>query len=265
MTLSVVIPTKNEESNIASAIMSFASFGGSVEVIVADNHSTDATVPIAESLGARVLTKGPERSAQRNYAWRNASGSWVLFLDADMILPEDTISEMMSVISSSSAKDAYWIPETRTGGGFRMKARNFERSFYNATCIDGLRLFRRSVLEVTGGYDENLFAAEDWDLDLRVADAGFSRGSLAGCLIHNEKSAGLRRMLSKKSYYAGSFGRYKDKWQGREEVKKQFSAAYRFFGVFFEKGKWRKVLRHPLLFAYVLFERFLVGLVYLFG
>jgi glycosyltransferase involved in cell wall biosynthesis len=264
MILSVVIPTKNEEANIASAIRSFEPYGKAVEVVVVDNYSDDNTVSVAKSLGARVFTKGPERSVQRNFGWKNALGEWLLFLDADMILPAGTIDEIFSRISDDATEDAYWIPEIRTGEGFRIKARNFERSFYNGTCIDGLRLFSRKVLEKTGGYDEELFAAEDWDLDLRVFDAHFSCGSLRGNLIHNEKSTSLRKMLSKKSYYAGSFGKYKAKWHGRKEVKQQFSFFYRFFGVFFEKGKWKKVLSHPLLFFYVMFERFLVGLVYLF-
>ena len=38
-----------------------------------------------------------------------------------------------------------------------------------------------------------------------------------------------------------------------------------FVGVFVERGKWRKVLRHPILFTGVLFERLSVGLVYLFA
>ena len=37
----------------------------------------------------------------------------------------------------------------------------------------------------------------------------------------------------------------------------------RLFGVFFEKGKWRKVLRHPLLMASVYLERVVVGLCWL--
>jgi hypothetical protein len=82
-------------------------------------------------------------------------------------------------------------------------------------------------------------------------------------LIHNEKSLSLKRILGKKAYYAGSFAAYKAKWPGEKAVKRQFSPFYRFFGVFVENGKWKRVLAHPILFASVLFERFLVGIVYL--
>ena len=94
--LSVVIPTKNEESNIAACIRAFDAVRARVEVIVVDNFSADRTREIASALGARVFTQGPERSAQRNRGWREATGDVILFVDADMILPRETIDEILS-------------------------------------------------------------------------------------------------------------------------------------------------------------------------
>ena len=262
MKLSVVITTRNEAANIAACVHSFDATvkNGDAEVVVVDNSSTDDTKAIATSLGATVFDKGPERSAQRNFGWQKARGEWVLVLDADMIIPQETVDEILSF----EGGDAYWIPEVRTGRGLRTKARNFERSFYDGTCVDALRLFRRSVLEKTGGYDENLLAGpEDWELDIRVLATGAKCAVLKHHLIHNEKRLTLRKMLEKKAYYTKSFAAYQAKWAGHPAVRRQFSPYYRFFGVFVENGKWRKVLRHPLLFAVVMFERVAVGVVYL--
>jgi glycosyltransferase involved in cell wall biosynthesis len=264
MKLSVVITTKNEAANIAASVRSFddAVARGEAEVIVVDNASTDDTKKIASELGAAVYDKGPERSAQRNLGWQKARGEWVIVLDADMIIPPETVEEILSVEEG----DAYWIPEVRTGSGFRVKARNFERSFYDGTCVDALRLFRREIFEKTGGYDENLIAGpEDWELDIRVLATGAKCAVLKSHLIHNEKRLTFRKMLEKKAYYTKSFAAYKEKWRGHPAVRRQFSPWYRFVGVFVEKGKWRKILRHPILFAGVMFERFAVGLVYLFN
>ena len=162
MKLSVVITTRNEEANIANCIHAFDSVRDEVEIIVVDNGSADATKRIAAELGAKVLDKGPERSAQRNLGWRTAAADWVIVLDADMILPGALIGEILGCCRlQSNAVEAYWIPEVRTGSGIRVKARNFERSFYDGTCIDALRLFHKSVLEKTGGYDENLIAGPE--------------------------------------------------------------------------------------------------------
>ncbi len=264
MKLAAVITTRNESANIANCIRAFDGFRKDVEIIVVDNASTDDTKSIAASLGATVLDKGPERSAQRNLGWQTAAADWVVILDADMILPKDTIEEMLAVAERSDSADAYWIPETRTGDGIRVKARNFERSFYDGTCIDALRLYRKSILQKTGGYDEKLIAGpEDWELDIRVLETGAKCEVLSKGLIHNEKRLSMKRMLEKKAYYTKSFAAYQEKWKGHPAVKKQFSPWYRFVGVFFENGKWRKLLRHPVLATVMYFERFAVGIVYL--
>ena len=265
MKLSVVISTRNEADNIANCIRAFDAVREDVEIIVVDNNSTDGTKRIAADLGAKVLDKGPERSAQRNLGWRTATADWVVILDADMILPEALIGGILDCCRlQSNAVDAYWIPEVRTGSGLRVRARNFERSFYDGTCIDALRLFHKSVLEQTGGYDENLIAGpEDWELDIRVLATGAKCAVLKNHLIHNEKKLTLKRMLEKKAYYSKSMATYQAKWPNHPALRKQFGFSYRFFGVFVENGKWRKLLRHPILAAVMYFERVMVGFTYL--
>lgn len=263
--LSIVIPTRNEAENIVSCISAFRSrlAGGEVEVIVVDNASDDATPDLARRLGVRVFAQGPERCAQRNRGWREAAGDYVMFVDADMIVPEETLAEILARIAKPDAPDALYVRETRMGQGLRIAARNFERSFYNATAIDGLRVIRRDKLAAVGGYDENLVACEDWDLDRRLIAAGVSTGLTDRALIHNERRLTLSRHLAKKRYYSQTMGLYRRKWNNDAIVRKQFSPFYRFLGVFLENGKWKRVLRHPFLFAVMMFERFLVGVVYL--
>jgi GT2 family glycosyltransferase len=186
-----------------------------------------------------------------------------------MKLPEETIKRVLEIASRPASADdpkAYWIPEVRTGSGLRTKARNFERSFYDGTCIDALRLFRREVLEATGGYDENLIAGpEDWELDIRVLATGAKCAVLDRHLIHNEKRLSLKRMLEKKAYYSKSMAAYQAKWKGHPALKRQFGFCYRFFTVFVENGKWKRLVRHPILAAVMYFERVLVGFTYLFN
>jgi len=261
--LSVVVPTLNEAANIASCLEAFAPLGESVELIVVDNSSTDRTREIAAGKGARVFVQGPERCAQRNRGWREAVGDWVMFVDADMIVPKETSHEILARLSAENPPDALYVPEVRVGGGLRIAARNFERSFYNATCIDGLRVIRRSLLEKIGGYDEQLVACEDWDLDRRLLTEGAEVASTVGFLCHNEAQQNLARFLAKKAYYSTSIAAYRMKWSEDAICRRQFGFAYRYFGVFVEKGKWRRLLRHPILAAVMYFERFLVGLTYL--
>ena len=262
MKLSVVIPTKNEESNISSCIRAFDAVREEVEVIVVDNASTDATKRIAAERGAKVLDKGPERSAQRNLGWREATGEYVMFVDADMIVPEETVREIIEC-SNNRTFECCWVPEVRTGTGLRLKARNFERSFYNGTCIDGFRVIRRELLEKVGGYDETLVACEDWDLDRRLLASGVRTAITKGHLLHNEARQTLRTLLGKKAYYSSFVAVYRKKWGDDEICRKQFGLYYRFLGVFIENGKWRRMIKHPILAFVMYFERFTIGLTYL--
>ncbi len=257
--LSVVIPTKNEAANIGACIHAFDAVRDRVEILVIDNVSTDETTKIASSLGARVIEQGPERCAQRNRGWREATAARVLFVDADMIVLRETIDEILSL----NDRLALYVPETRVGHGLRLKARNFERSFYDGTCIDALRVIPRDVLNQVGGYDEALVACEDWDLDRRLKAAGIQTAITKGALLHNEARQDLKRLLAKKAYYARSIDRYRAKWGEDEVTRRQFGLFYRFLGVFIERGQWRHLLRHPILATVMYAERVLVGLVYL--
>ncbi len=84
--LSVVIVTHNEEANLARTLESVKPLvgGGKGEIIVVDSGSTDGTVEIAKSYGARVFIEEWKGFAeQKNSAIDKAAGDWILSLDAD--------------------------------------------------------------------------------------------------------------------------------------------------------------------------------------
>jgi glycosyltransferase involved in cell wall biosynthesis len=86
MMLSVVIITHNEESNIGCTLASVQPLvaDGQGEVIVVDSGSTDRTIEIAKSYGAKVFVEEWKGfAAQKNSAIGKASGDWILSLDAD--------------------------------------------------------------------------------------------------------------------------------------------------------------------------------------
>ncbi len=260
--LSVVIPTRNEARNIQACIGCFraAREEGWCEVLVVDNSSDDGTADLAAACGVPVFTQGPERSVQRNRGWAEAKGRYVCFMDADMRMPAETLAEIRSRLLSPSCPQALWIREVRVGTGWWIKVRNFERSFYDGTCIDALRVFSKDLLEKTGGYDPSITGFEDWDLDRRVLQLGVPVGITDGALLHDAGASSWRRHLRKNNYYLGFTSVYREKWGNDATIRRQFGIGYRFFGVFFEHGKWKRALRHPLWMASIYFERFLVGL-----
>jgi glycosyltransferase involved in cell wall biosynthesis len=100
VTLSVVIITHNEETNIGRALESVMPLvnGGKGEIIVVDSGSTDRTVEIAKSFGAKVYVEEWKGYAgQKNSAIDKARGDYILSLDAD----EEVSSELADEIDST--------------------------------------------------------------------------------------------------------------------------------------------------------------------
>ncbi|MEX1188707.1 MAG: glycosyltransferase family 2 protein [Bacteroidia bacterium] len=100
--LSAVIITFNEEKNIERCIRSVLDI--SDEVIVVDSGSTDKTISIAESLGAKVIQNNfIGHIEQKNFALDQASNNWVISLDADEALSDKLRNSIKSTLSDSPA------------------------------------------------------------------------------------------------------------------------------------------------------------------
>jgi glycosyltransferase involved in cell wall biosynthesis len=98
MNLSVVIITFNEEANLGRTLESVKPLvvDGKGETIVVDSGSTDRTVEIAESFGAKVFVEEWKGfAAQKNSAIDKASGDWILSLDADEEISEDLAAHIL--------------------------------------------------------------------------------------------------------------------------------------------------------------------------
>lgn len=262
--VSIVVTTKNEAANIERCLESVgAQSMPDHEIIVVDNNSSDATKELARRFTPHVFDYGPERSAQRNFGVAQATGKYVLYLDADMILGRGVLEECVGICEQDPDVAGIYVPERIVGHGFWIKVRDFERRFYDGTVIDAVRFLPKRVFEAVGGFDTRLWGGEDWDFDKKVR----SHGRVVACnspLMHNEGDFNLARYLGKKAYYAGSLAAYVDRW-GRDDpdVRRQLGPWYRYVGVFVERGKFLRLLRHPILALGMYYLRFRVGLGYL--
>ncbi len=105
--LSVTVITKNEEPNIERCLSSVA---WADELVVVDSGSTDRTVELAKSLGAKVLeTDWPGWAKQKNRAIDAAAHNWILSLDADEWLPEGVEAIIRDALDGL-LNDAYTLP-----------------------------------------------------------------------------------------------------------------------------------------------------------
>ena len=97
MALSAVIISFNEEGNIGRTLASVQPLvsDGQGEIIVVDSGSTDRTVEIAQSHGAKVfIEEWKGYAAQKNSAIEKATGDWILSLDADEEVDASLVAEI---------------------------------------------------------------------------------------------------------------------------------------------------------------------------
>lgn len=109
MSASVLVLTLNEEINIADCLRSLQ---WCEDVVVLDSFSTDRTVEIARSLGARVIQRQFDNwSAHQNWAVSTIDFKypWVLYLDADERCPEELREEVLKCARADAPEAAFRI------------------------------------------------------------------------------------------------------------------------------------------------------------
>ena len=272
--VSVIITTKNEEKNIRRCLESISRQKypkDRIEIIVIDNNSADKTKKIAGEHIQYIYNLPPlakqsriknYRGAQLNFGVKKAKGEIIFFPDADMTFDANLIKEAVRLTENY---DALYVPEIVKGRGFFGKVRNFERSFYHATCIDAVRIVKKKVYLKAGGFDEKInFGPDDWDFTKTLKKYHFGLGITKKPLFHHEERNTFKIYIQKKSKYTNNFRNYINKWGGDDpDVKKQFGFRYRFFEVFLEKGKWRRLVRSPVLTLGIYLLRFCIGCIFI--
>jgi glycosyltransferase involved in cell wall biosynthesis len=208
--VSVVVPTRNSERTLEACLLSIrAQTHGDVEIVVVDNHSTDATQSVGRQLSDRFATIGPERSAQRNHGAALAAGSHLLFIDSDMVLEPEVVRDCVAL---AAVAEAIVIPEESFGEGFWARCKTLERRCYlGDESIEAARFFTRDIFERVAGYDESMDAAEDWDLHERVRTAGGRFARTNATIRHDEGRLRLRALMAKKFRYGSAMQPYLEK------------------------------------------------------
>ncbi|MDQ6906674.1 MAG: glycosyltransferase family 2 protein [Chloroflexota bacterium] len=107
--ISVIINTLNEEKNLPYALRSVAPWAD--EIVVVDMHSEDRTAEIAREYGAKVYLHERMGFADpaRSFAFAQATGDWLLVLDADELIPAP-LSQQLRAISREDDVDVVMIP-----------------------------------------------------------------------------------------------------------------------------------------------------------
>lgn len=113
--VSLCMIVKNEEKNLAGCLESVRSLVD--EMIVVDTGSSDKTLEVARSCGARVFSFpwNEDFSAARNECLRHAHGDWVLVLDADERVNPLGLHDCLRESAAAATVDAFYIPILNAG------------------------------------------------------------------------------------------------------------------------------------------------------
>jgi len=183
--VSVVVPCFNAARWIRDAIDSvLAQTYDDVELVVADDGSTDESPAVVRSYGGRLRYLRQENagpSAARNLALRAATGEYVALLDADdRFHPTKLARQLAAFAERPDAGAVYCGWRLVDGEGIELPERGWPRT--DGDLVDRLVLgnlfhpvavvLRRAPVDAAGGFDERLPVNEDWDLFLRIGRRG---------------------------------------------------------------------------------------------
>lgn len=254
--VSVIIPTKNSDSVIAACLHSIAIQSyKKIEVIVVDNNSTDKTKEISKNYTQKVFNQGPERSAQRNFGVKKASGEYVFIIDSDMQLSRNVVKSCVRAMLENKKFQGIIVPEESFGEGYWAACKKLERSFYvNCDWMEAARFFRKSAFEEINGYNVHLNGGEDYDVSQRIEEK-YGKGSIgriSSFIYHNEGRLNLVKTLRKKFYYAQNLDAYSSQEANASKYKQQASIVKRY-QLFFSQPQ--KLLTNPIIAGGMLFMK----------
>lgn len=177
MRFSVVIPALNESEGIRDCLVALGRLersGATIETVVSDGGSTDATPQAARAGGAKVVESPRGRGPQMNAGAAAATGEVLLFLHADTRLPHDGFEKIGAALEDPHvAGGAFNLAIAGRGWFYRFTAwnANIRSKLVGAPYGDQAYFVRRSAFEALGGY-RDLSNCEDLDFVRRLRKQG---------------------------------------------------------------------------------------------
>jgi len=204
MKVSIVVPAFNEEKMlplslgaIRKALEAFDAIGWQTEVIVCNNNSTDRTAEVSQENGAKVVFEPVNQIARaRNRGAGEATGDWLIFVDADSFPSPELFARVAEEIKSGKY----------VGGGCLIKLDQmwpgifFLLGFWNLVSrlrrwAAGSFIFcERTAFEKVGGFSKNLFVTEELEFSKRLKVYGRNAGKKVKIITDVRMLTSARKM-----------------------------------------------------------------------
>lgn len=236
--VSIIVPTRNSGNTLCACLKSIRMQSyQNFEIIVVDNFSSDSTREIAAEFGSVFYLVGPERCTQVNFGVSKAKGKYIYRVDSDFVLERDVVKQAVDCCNRYGY-DAIVVHNTSDSTvSFWARVRKMERDSYrDVEYTVAARFLNKRVFELLGGFDVNLVAGEDYDLQNRLVRGGFRVGRISAQEIHVGEPKSLKEIFFKHYYYGQNIDRFIQKDQRRAltqlspfrfSVIKNFSVSYK--------------------------------------
>lgn len=157
--LSVIIPTLNAEAGLPAtlaALFEGLEAGMIRELVISDGGSEDATIRIAEEVGAVLVQGAASRGGQLRRGVAVAKGSWFLILHADTVLPEGWTAAVEAHMASGGGAAVFRLRFDADGVMPRLVAgwANLRTALFGLPYGDQGLLIPQHVLDAIGGYPD---------------------------------------------------------------------------------------------------------------
>ncbi len=183
---------------------------GALHLIYADGGSTDNTIPVARRFSeVSLIELNPEYPTPglgRNAGWKAGNSPYIQFLDSDTILDPEWLLTAVRAMNN---------PAIGAVRGYR-KELHPEHSFFNwigdmewnttpgeCDSFGGDVLVRRTALEATGGYDEELVGGEDPELSWRISRQGWKILMLDALMTRHDLAMTKTSQYLRRSFRSG--------------------------------------------------------------
>jgi glycosyltransferase involved in cell wall biosynthesis len=240
--VSVIIPCFNAEKWVAEAIDScLRQTYRNIEIIVIDDGSTDNSLEIIKSYGDKIIWRNfPHQGGNyaRNRGFDLSQGEYIQYLDADDYILPEKIAQQVSFLETTGADVVYgdWRHQRHLPNGSSFLDK-IEFSEIQADILGALLanwwvalaalMYKRSAVEKSGGWDENLPAAQDRDFFLSVVMAGAKVLYQPGCYSIYRRYGAVTVSTTSKSRWLTSHNLVLKKVEQQLLQRHQLSQAYR--------------------------------------
>ncbi len=203
--ISFVIPALNEEKTIEDTLKSLNAFSGEKEIIISDGRSRDRTIEIVKKYTNKIVVYNEEKkqkiSQARNDGAKLATGEYVIFVDADVIIPD--INDLIKRAEKYFDRDKKLVAVTAECVVLKDMANVYDIiifkivayyfSFLNFIRFGAaggeFQMIKREAFLAVNGFDERITVSEDMDLFWRLAKIGRTKLPLELKVYHTGRRA----------------------------------------------------------------------------